>query len=209
MDISNGEGVGVALFVQGCHFHCYNCFNSETWDFNGGKRWTDDIKNKFLDLINKPYIKRVSILGGEPLANENVESILNLVKEIRKRYPKSQKTTKNIMNIANNGYKNSNIYNKNQDEIRLSFPQKTIWVYSGYTWEQLMNPTVTDDLNQNMDKVIKMRQEIVKQCDVFVDGRYIDGLRDVSLHWVGSSNQRVIDVQKSLKQKEIVLFDDK
>ena len=48
MDISNGEGVGVALFVQGCHFHCYSCFNQETWDFNGGKEWTEDTKNKFI-----------------------------------------------------------------------------------------------------------------------------------------------------------------
>lgn len=208
MDISNGEGVGVALFVQGCHFHCYNCFNFETWDFNGGKRWTDEVKNKFLDLINKPYIKRVSILGGEPLANENVESILNLVKEIRKRYPKSQKTAKNIMNIVNNGYENSNIYNKNQDEIRLSFPTKTIWLYSGYMLEQVMNPVVTDDLNPNRDKIIKMRQDIIKQCDVFVDGRYVDELRDLTLHWRGSSNQRVIDVQKTLQSKEIVLYDE-
>lgn len=208
MDISNGEGVGVALFVQGCHFHCYNCFNFETWDFNGGKRWTDEVKNKFLDLIDKPYIKRVSILGGEPLANENVESILNLVKEIRKRYPKSQKTAKNIMNIVNNGYKNSNIYNKNQDEIRLSFHTKNIWLYSGYTWKQVMNPVVTDDLNPNRDKIIKMRQDIIKQCDVFVDGRYVDELRDLTLHWRGSSNQRVIDVQKTLQSKEIVLYDE-
>lgn len=208
MDISNGEGVGVALFVQGCHFHCYNCFNFETWDFNGGKRWTDEVKNKFLDLIDKPYIKRVSILGGEPLANENVESILNLVKEIRKRYPKSQKTAKNIMNIVNNGYKKSNIYNKNQDEIRLSFPTKNIWLYSGYTWKQVMNPVVTDDLNPNRDKIIKMRQDIIKQCDVFVDGRYVDELRDLTLHWRGSSNQRVIDVQKTLQSKEIVLYDE-
>lgn len=208
MDISNGEGVGVALFVQGCHFHCYNCFNFETWDFNGGKRWTDEVKNKFLDLIDKPYIKRVSILGGEPLANENVESILNLVKEIRKRYPKSQKTAKNIMNIVNNGYKNSNIYNKNQDESSLSFPTKNIWLYSGYTWKQVMNPVVTDDLNPNRDKIIKMRQDIIKQCDVFVDGRYVDELRDLTLHWRGSSNQRVIDVQKTLQSKEIVLYDE-
>ena len=208
MDISNGEGVGVALFVQGCHFHCYNCFNFETWDFNGGKRWTDEVKNKFLDLIDKPYIKRVSILGGEPLANENVESILNLVKEIRKRYPKSQKTAKNIMNIVNNGYKNSNIYNKNQDEIRLSFHTKNVWLYSGYTWKQVMNPVVTDDLNPNRDKIIKMRQDIIKQCDVFVDGRYVDELRDLTLHWRGSSNQRVIDVQKTLQSKEIVLYDE-
>ena len=50
LDISNGEGIGVALFVQGCHFHCYNCFNPDTWDFNGGKGWTPEIKEKFLDV---------------------------------------------------------------------------------------------------------------------------------------------------------------
>ena len=66
MDISNGEGIGVALFVQGCHFHCYNCFNSETWDFQGGLEWTQETKLQFLDLISKPFVKRVSILGGEP-----------------------------------------------------------------------------------------------------------------------------------------------
>lgn len=48
MDISNGEGVGVSLFVQGCPFHCKNCFNSETWDFSGGKEWTEKTKNKFM-----------------------------------------------------------------------------------------------------------------------------------------------------------------
>ena len=68
LDISNGEGVGVALFVQGCHFHCYNCFNPDTWDFNGGKEWTQDTEDKLIELANKPYIKRLSILGGEPLA---------------------------------------------------------------------------------------------------------------------------------------------
>ena len=57
LDISNGEGVGVSLFVQGCPFHCKNCFNSETWDFNGGKEWTEKTKNKFMELINRPYIK--------------------------------------------------------------------------------------------------------------------------------------------------------
>ena len=48
LDLSNGEGVGVALFVQGCHFHCENCFNPETWDFDGGKEWTDETKDKFM-----------------------------------------------------------------------------------------------------------------------------------------------------------------
>ena len=87
MDISNGEGVGVALFVQGCHFQCYNCFNQETWDFDGGAEWTKDIKNEFLNLVDRPYITRVSFLGGEPLANENVETVLEIIKEIRTKCP--------------------------------------------------------------------------------------------------------------------------
>lgn len=64
LDISNGENVGVSLFVQGCPFHCHNCFNSNTWDFNGGKEWTPQIKERFIQLIDRPYIKRISFLGG-------------------------------------------------------------------------------------------------------------------------------------------------
>lgn len=82
MDISNGRGIGVALFVQGCHFHCKNCFNQTTWSFQEGKLWTPDIENKFFYLISRPYIERVSFLGGEPLANENYDTILNLAKKI-------------------------------------------------------------------------------------------------------------------------------
>ena len=88
MDISNGEGIGVALFVQGCHFHCHNCFNFETWDFKGGSEWTKETKLQFLDLISKPFVKRVSILGGEPLADENVDEICMLLNEIRYTFPR-------------------------------------------------------------------------------------------------------------------------
>ena len=64
MDISNGEGLGVALFVQGCHFHCKNCFNKETWDFNGGKELTTlDVLELLRPLINPQYT-RLIILGG-------------------------------------------------------------------------------------------------------------------------------------------------
>ena len=59
LDVSNGEGVGVSLFVQGCPIHCTNCFNKETWDPNGGKEWTADVEQKFLELVNKEYISRV------------------------------------------------------------------------------------------------------------------------------------------------------
>lgn len=90
MDISNGRGVGMSLFVQGCHFHCKGCFNQETWDFSGGKEWTPEIEEQFIELANKPYIKRISILGGEPLADENVKTIYNLISQLKDRYPDKQ-----------------------------------------------------------------------------------------------------------------------
>ena len=85
LDISNGEGVGVALFVQGCSRHCYNCFNQETWDYNGGKEWTKEVEDNFLKLIDRPYIKRVSILGGEPL--EQGKDLFHVLYRIRQLKP--------------------------------------------------------------------------------------------------------------------------
>lgn len=90
MDVSNGEGVGISLFVQGCHFHCKGCFNQETWDFNGGKEWTPEIEEQFIQLANKPYIKRISILGGEPLADENVRDVYYLITQLKSRYPEKK-----------------------------------------------------------------------------------------------------------------------
>ena len=169
LDISNGEGVGVALFVQGCHFHCYNCFNPDTWDFNGGKEWTQEVEDKLIELANKPYIKRLSILGGEPLADENLDGVLHLV-----------------------------------NRFRLSLPNKSIWLYSGYDYQKVMRqlPNLATKENYNMYK----RQQIIKQCTVMVDGRYIDSQRNPSKKWAGSDNQRVLDIQQSLQKGEIVLW---
>lgn len=84
MDITNGYGIGVALFTQGCPHHCPFCFNQETWNMssNAGKEWTPEIEEKFLELVKKPHIERVSILGGEPLIDRNLEELLSLVKKI-------------------------------------------------------------------------------------------------------------------------------
>lgn len=181
LDLSNGEGIGVALFVQGCHFHCHNCFNPETWDFNGGKEWTEEVKNKFLELVDRPYIKRISILGGEPLAKENLNDVLDLV-----------------------------------NEFRLSSPQKTIWLYTGYTFEECKPHTRREwfvkELFPNEEKLIRdsiiqdKRAEIVENIDVLVDGQYIDYQRDITLPYRGSKNQRLIDIQQSLQKGEIVLW---
>lgn len=84
LDISNGEGIGVSLFVQGCHQHCKNCFNKETWNFSGGKEFTKDVEDKFLELVKRPFIQRVSILGGEPLCEENMPKVVELLKRLDK-----------------------------------------------------------------------------------------------------------------------------
>ena len=94
------------------------------------------------------------------------------------------------------------------NRFRLSLPNKSIWIYSGYTWNQVMNPVITDDFNPSRDELLHKRKEIVKQCDVMVDGRYIDSQRNPSKKWAGSNNQRVISIQESIKQGKVVLYCD-
>lgn len=202
MDISNGKGVGCSLFVQGCEFHCKNCFNPDTWDFNGGKKWTDDTKKNLLQLVDRPYIKRISILGGEPLAESNLKDILDLVTEIRKTYP-----TKTL-DTADGIVASHNILCEKTEEIRASLPEKTIWLYTGYMWEELFSASYSKDYicTTTADRDAIYRQLIIKNVDVLVDGRYIDSQRDITLKWRGSKNQRVIDVQRSLDKGEIILW---
>ena len=176
LDISNGEGVGVSLFVQGCDRHCFNCFNPDTWDFNGGKEWTEETKNKFMELINRPYIKRVSFLGGECLAEQNLDEVLKLVQE-----------------------------------IRISFPAKTIWLYTGFCWNDIMCSFAGLQadyvvLDKKDIEAWEKRKKIISNVDILVDGEYIDEQKDLSLRFRGSKNQRVIDVKQSLAQNKIVLY---
>lgn len=192
LDISNGEGVGVSLFVQGCDRHCFNCFNSETWDFNGGKEWTEETKNKFIKLIDRPYINRISILGGEPLAERNIDEVLSLIKE-----------------------------------IRISYPEKSIWLYTGYHVfinypeshrqhkvilstrpNASTNIIYDDELFFKKQEEDRKRSDIISLCNVLVDGEYIDEQKDLTLAYRGSKNQRVIDVQKTLAQNKIILYCD-
>lgn len=92
MDISNGDGIGVALFVQGCRKHCYNCFNPQSWDFNGGKEWGNIAYSDFWYFVSEKFINRVSILGGEPLEEENIKTVTNLLRECKECYEDSIKT---------------------------------------------------------------------------------------------------------------------
>ena len=152
MDISNGPGVRVSIFMQGCAFHCKNCFNSETWDFDGGHEFTQDTINEVLNLCNRGHIKGLSILGGEPLHPRNIEGTTALAKAFKEKYP-----------------------------------DKSLWMWSGFRFDE--------DLKG---------KEVLNYVDVLVDGQYKDELHDFRLKWRGSSNQRVIDVQKSLMSGQIV-----
>ena len=87
LDISNGENIGVALFTQGCPFRCKNCFNPETHDFNGGKEYTLEVRDKIISLISRSYIKRFSILGGEPLIDRNRQDLISLCSMIKEARP--------------------------------------------------------------------------------------------------------------------------
>ena len=78
MDISNGAGIRVSLFTQGCHFHCKNCFNPETWSFECGQEWTPETLKTVILLCEDIKIKGLSILGGEPLCDENFQDIKEL-----------------------------------------------------------------------------------------------------------------------------------
>lgn len=152
MDISNGKGVRVSIFIQGCTFNCKNCFNPETHDFEGGTEFTDETIDKVLDLCSKDHIDGLSILGGEPMHPKNIEGTTKLAKAFKEK-----------------------------------FPNKNLWAWTGYKFDEYLK-----------DK------EVAKYLDVLIDGQYVDELRDPTLKWRGSSNQRVIDVQKSLEKGSII-----
>ena len=156
MDISNGPGIRVSIFMQGCTFNCKNCFNPETHDFCGGKEFTDETINRVLELCEKEHIVGLSILGGEPMHPLNIEGTTKLAKAFKEKYP-----------------------------------DKTIWSWTGFLFDR--------DLKD---------KEVLKYIDVLVDGQYKDELHDFRLKYRGSSNQRVIDVKKSLEKNEVILFCD-
>lgn len=155
MDISNGEGIGISLFVQGCPFRCKGCFNPSTWDFSGGMEWTAHTREKFLELAHADYVRRISILGGEPLCQPNIEDVEDLLKDVKKTYP-----------------------------------NKKIWVYTGYRYESICDLSST----------------ILNYIDVIVDGQFEQLKADINYPWAGSTNQRVIDVQRSLRFGKIILY---
>lgn len=156
MDISNGPGIRVSIFMQGCAFNCKNCFNPETHDFNGGEEFTDKTIERIISLCANENVVGLSVLGGEPMHPKNIDGTMRLAKAFKEKYP-----------------------------------DKTVWAWTGYLFDEYLS-----------DK------EVCRYLDVVVDGQYVEELHNPSLKWKGSSNQRVIDVQKSLEEGKVVLLEE-
>lgn len=174
-DVCNGEGLRVVLWLSGCSHKCKGCQNTQTWDANSGIPFDESAKEELFRELDKDYISGLTLTGGDPLFESNLDDVLDLV-----------------------------------NEIRLSLPQKSIWIYTGYEWEHIFDaqwhyhPQTQEKLSIERWK----RKQIISHCDVLIDGRYIDFQKDITLRWRGSKNQHVIDIQKSLQKGEVVLWTD-
>ena len=151
-DTANGLGIGNVLWVSGCSHHCPQCHNPQTWDKNAGEEFTEEVLDNLLDKLKRPYIKRLTLSGGDPLFLGNRDEITNVVRKVKK-----------------------------------NFPNIKIWCYTGYLWEEVKDLPCMDFI------------------DVLVDGEFKVELKDITLPFCGSSNQRIINVKESLKKGCVVL----
>ncbi len=164
-DIANGPGVRVSVFVSGCTHHCKGCFNEATWDFNFGKKWTEETEEEILRMLAPDYIAGLTVLGGEPFEKVNQEVLAPFLTRVKSMYP-----------------------------------DKTIWCFSGYVYEP--------DIRDRMCREWPYTKKMLEQIDVLVDGPFVMEKKDLSLRFRGSSNQRLIDMKKTLAGKgEAVLWE--
>lgn len=152
-DISNGSGVRVSLFVSGCRNHCKGCFQPETWDFKYGTLYTKETEKQIIGYLSQPYIKGLTVLGGEPFEPENQRELVRLLRK-----------------------------------VRTVFPEKDVWCYTGYTLERLRT--------EGARCRCEVTDEMLSLIDMLVDGRYEESLKDISLKFRGSSNQRIINMKE-------------
>lgn len=150
IDSADGPGIRVSLFVSGCCFRCNGCHNSDAWDYNYGKPFTETTMNELYESIDKDFIEGFSILGGEPLDPKNAEAVKKIIKNVKEK-----------------------------------FPNKTIWLWTAYTFNEIILKNILD-------------VETLKCLDVIVDGPFELDKRSLSIKYRGSTNQRVIDVKKTL-----------
>ena len=161
IDVQDGDGVRVSLYVSGCHFHCKECHNKEAWDFNYGKEFTQKEIDYILEKMDNSYISGLSLLGGEPLELVNQQGLIPLVEAVRKK-----------------------------------FPEKTIWLYTGYEFDK--------DILFDMYKKYDFTKKLIDNIDIVIDGQFVIEKKLANLKERGSYNQRKIDVKASIMQNKAV-----
>lgn len=157
-DMLNGDGIRVVLWVSGCNHYCKGCQNPVTWNPEDGKEFGEEEFEEIAAELSKSYVAGITLSGGDPLHPDNSDSIFNLIKKIKAR-----------------------------------FPDKTVWIYTGYTWEEI--------------KEDEQMMQLVELADVLVDGEFVEDLADKKYHWAGSTNQRVIDVKETIKKGMVVFHE--
>lgn len=165
VDIANGTGVRVSLFVSGCTHHCKDCFNEIAWDFHYGNEFSEETIEVLMEMLKPSHIQGLSLLGGEPMEIVNQKGLLPLLKRMKELYP-----------------------------------QKNVWCYTGYVYE---------DLLEGGRAHCDVTDELLSYIDILVDGPFVLSLKDIRLKFRGSSNQRIIDMNETRKQNQIVLWDEK
>ena len=165
VDIANGTGVRVSLFVSGCTHRCPECFNEIAWDFNYGQEFNQETIDLILKALEPSHIAGLTLLGGEPMELVNQEGLLPLLQQVRKMYP-----------------------------------DKDIWCYTGYLYEDLLPGGKVDE---------PYSDEILSYLDILVDGPFILAQKNIRLKFRGSENQRIIDVKRTNQSRQIVLWDEK
>ncbi len=170
LDVANGPGCRVSIFVSGCRNNCKGCFNKEAQSFSFGAPLDDKLTNEIISDLKDPYIEGLSVLGGEPMEPENQAGLLPLVERVRRE-----------------------------------LPNKTIWLWTGYLYPYLPINNGHWPFGKMIPFIDGVTDKLLKMIDVVVDGPFVEELKDISLQFRGSSNQRIIYLQKdSLEIASIV-----
>lgn len=201
-DMLNGSGLRVVLWVSGCNHKCPGCHNPMTWNPNEGLLFDDKAKKEIFDQLNEKYISGLTLTGGDPLHENNIQAIYNLICEVKEKYP-----NKNIWIYSGYMYSYLKQSEKNYEYMieemkKTNNKQKFCEHYSEANYKCLVESSKEDN---------ELRKKIVEMCNVFCDGPFVLSKRDTKLHWVGSSNQCVLNMEKMKlleKNNNIVIDED-
>ena len=154
-DVVNGYDVCVSVWVQGCPFHCDGCHNPQTWSFGTGIEVEEDafIEEVIAAIGENGVSRNLSLLGGEPLCEQNYSFVDKLIRIVKDKYPSIK-----------------------------------VFIWTGYEWENLSDE----------------QRNVAILADSIVDGQFELRKRDITLPFRGSSNQRIINIKKTIETGNVV-----